>query len=128
MYPSPFNSVPTGTLLGGCPRSLDVALGVVLGDEGILGVFEGDGVKGVEKGCAAEVEVAGGGLSGWSSLEAMERGRRVMKRRSGGDSSRVQRRQIMLLGEKMMSRFWLEKVLTGVMPRRPIRTIPRFAT
>ena len=97
MYPNPLNGMPPGTLLGGCAGPLDAALGVLLGDEGISGVFEGDGVKGVEKGCAAEVEVAGGGLSGWSSLEVVERWRRVMRRRSGGDSSRVQRRQIMLL-------------------------------
>lgn len=64
MYPSPLNGVPAGTLLGERTGLLDAALGVVFGDEGIPGVFEGDGVKGVENGCAAEVEVAGGGLSG----------------------------------------------------------------
>lgn len=64
MYPNPFNGVPAGTLLGGRAGPLDVDLGVVLGDEGIPGVFAGDGVKGVENGWAADVEVAGGGLSG----------------------------------------------------------------
>ena len=63
MYPNPLNGVPAGTLLCGRADLLFAAL-VVLGDEGIPGVFAGDGVKGVEKGCAADVEVAGGGLSG----------------------------------------------------------------
>ena len=91
MYPSPRNGVPAATLLGGRAGPLDVALGVVLGDEGISGVFEGDGVKGVENGCAAEVEVAGGGFSGWRSPEVVERRRRVAGRRSDGDRRRVQR-------------------------------------
>ena len=55
MYPNPFNGVPAGTLLGGRVGPLDVDLGVVLGDEGIPGVFAGDGVKGVENGCGADV-------------------------------------------------------------------------
>ena len=78
MYPNPFSGVPAGTLLRGRADALFAALGVVLGDEGIPGVFAGDGVKGVENGCAAEVEVAGGGLSGWRSLEV------VVMVRSGG--------------------------------------------
>lgn len=91
IYPRPLNGVPAGTLLGGCVGPLAVAFGVVLGDGGISGVLEGDGVKGVENGCAAEVEVAGGGLSGWRSLEVVVRGRRVVERRSEGDKRRVQR-------------------------------------
>lgn len=83
--------MPATTLLGGCAGAWDAALGVVLGDEGISGVFEGDGVEGVENGCAAEVEVAGGGLSGWRNLEAVERERRVVEWRSDGDRRRVQR-------------------------------------
>lgn len=91
MYPNPLNGVPAGTLLGGCAGPLDAALRVVFGDGGISGVFEGDGVKGVENGCAAEVEVAGGGLSGWRSLEAVDRGRRFVERGKEGDRRRVQR-------------------------------------
>lgn len=91
MYPSPLNGVPAATLLGGCAGTLDAALGVVLGDEGISGVFEGEGVKGVENGCAAEVEVAAGGLSGRRDLEVVERGRRVAGRRNDGDRRRAQR-------------------------------------
>lgn len=70
---------------------MGAALGVVDGDEGMSGVFDGDGVKGVENGCAAEVEVAGGGLSGRRCLEVVERGRRVVGRRNDGDRRRVQR-------------------------------------
>lgn len=91
MYPNPLNGVPAATLLGGCAGTLDAALGVVLGDEGISGVFEGEGVKGVENGCAAEVEVAAGGLSGRRDLEVVERGRRVAGRRNGGVRRRAQR-------------------------------------
>ena len=91
MYPNPLNGVPAATLLGGCAGTLDAALGVVLGDEGISGVFEGEGVKGVENGCAAEVEVAAGGLSGRRDLEVVERGRRVAGRRNDGDRRRAQR-------------------------------------
>lgn len=64
MYPNPLNGVPAATLLGGCAGPSDAPLGALFGDEGMPGVFAGDGVKGVENGCAAEVEVAGGGLSG----------------------------------------------------------------
>lgn len=91
MYPNPLNGLPAGTLLGGRAEFLDAALGVVLGDEGIPGVFPGDGVKGVEKGCAAEVDVAGGGLSGRRSIEVVERGRRIVELWSDGDRRRVQR-------------------------------------
>lgn len=91
MYPNPLNGVPAGTLLGGRAGFLDATLGVVLGDEGIPGVFAGDGVKGVEKGWAAEVDVAGGGLSGRRSLEAVERGRRIEELGSNGSRRRVQR-------------------------------------
>ena len=90
-YPSPLSSVPAGALLGGRPGVLDAALGVVLGDEGIPGVFAGDGVKGVEKGCAAEVDVARGGLSGWRSLEVVERGRRIVVLGDDGERRRIQR-------------------------------------
>lgn len=31
---------------------------------GIVGVLDGEGVKGVEKGCAADVDVAAGGSEG----------------------------------------------------------------
>ena len=96
IYPSPRNGVPAATLLGGRTGPLDAALGVVLGDEGISGVFEGDGVKGVENGCAAEVEVAGGGFSGRRSPEVMEKGRRVRERKGDGDRRRVQRWQIIV--------------------------------
>lgn len=92
MYPNPLNGVPAATLLGGRAGPLDDALGVVLGDEGIPGVFEGDGVKGVENGCAAEVEVAGGGFSGRRSFEVVERGR-VFGERRDDDRRRVQRWQ-----------------------------------
>lgn len=88
--------MPALQLLGGCSGPLDDAFGVVLGDEGIPGVFEGDGVKGVENGCAAEVEVAGAGLSGRRSLEVVERGRRVVDRRIDGERRRVQRWQIIV--------------------------------
>ena len=91
MYPNPINGVPAGTLLGERAGTLDAALGVVLGDDGIPGVFAGDGVKGVENGCAAEVEVAAGGLSGSRSLEVVERGRKMVERGSDGDRRRVQR-------------------------------------
>lgn len=96
MYPNPLNGVPAATLLGGRAGPLDAALGVVLGDEGMPGVFEGDGVKGVENGCAAEVEVAGGGLSGSRKLEVVERGRMVIGWRIEGDRRRVQRWQIIV--------------------------------
>lgn len=91
MYPSPLNGVPAGTLLGGRAGPLDAALGTVLSDEGISGVLEGDGVKGVENGCAAEVEVAGGGLSGLRSLEVVERERKVVTLSFEDDRRRVQR-------------------------------------
>ena len=90
IYPNPLNGVPAGALLGGCAGPWDVALEVVFGDEGISGVFEGDGVKGVENGCAAEVEVAAGGLSGRRSLEVVERRRRPVGRSIDGDRRRVQ--------------------------------------
>ena len=91
MYPNPRNGVPAATLLGGRAGPSAAALGVVLGDEGISGVFEGDGVKGVENGCAAEVEFAGGGFSGRRSLEVVERGRRVREGGNDGIRRRVQR-------------------------------------
>lgn len=91
MYPNPLRGVPAGALLGGCSGPFDAALGVVLGDEGISGVFEGDGVKGVENGCAAEVEVAGGGLSGQRSLEAVERERKGVELNAEDDRRRAQR-------------------------------------
>ena len=47
----------------------------MLGDEGMPGVLAGDGVNGVENGCAAEVEVAGGGFSGRRRWEVDEKGR-----------------------------------------------------
>ena len=62
MYPNPLNGVPAGTLLETCAGPLGADSGVVPEDGGIPGVFEGEGVNGVENGCAAEVEVAGGGL------------------------------------------------------------------
>ena len=70
---------------------MDAAFGVVLGDEGIPGVFAGDGENGVENGCAAEVEVAADGLSGSRSLEVVEMGRKMVDRGSDGDRRRVQR-------------------------------------
>ena len=91
MYPNPLSGVPAGTLLGGRPDPLFAALRVVLGEEGIPGVFAGDGVKGVENGCAAEVEVAGGGLSGWRSLEVVVRVRSVVKRGDDCDRRQIQR-------------------------------------
>ena len=83
--------MPAGTLLVGRTGPLDVDLGVVVGDEGMPGVFAGDGVKGVENGCAADVEVAGGGLSGRRSLEVVERGRKTLERGKDGDRRREQR-------------------------------------
>jgi len=47
---------------------------------GIVGVFAGEGVKGVEKGWAAEVEVAGGGFEGLGRVEVVERVREVEER------------------------------------------------
>lgn len=91
MYPNPLNGLPAGTLLRGSAGFLDDFFGVVFGDEGIPGVFAGDGVKGVEKGWAAGVDVAGGGFSGRRSLEVVERGRRVVELRNDGDRRRVQR-------------------------------------
>ena len=96
MYPNPLNGVPAGTLLEGCAGPLEAALGLVPGDGGMPGVFEGEGVKGVENGCAAEVEVARGGLSGWRSLEVVERERRVADCKIDGDSKRVQRWHIIV--------------------------------
>ena len=96
IYPNPLNGVPAGTLLGGRAGPLNVDFGVVFGDEGIPGVFAGDGVKGVENGCAAEVEVAGGGLSERRSLEVVERGRRMAERGSEADRRRIQRWQIIV--------------------------------
>lgn len=96
MYPSPLNGVPAGTLLGGRAGRLFAALGVVLGEEGIPGVFAGDGVKGVENGWAAEVEVAAGGLSGWRSLEVVVRVRRLVERGNGCDRRWIQRWQIIM--------------------------------
>ena len=75
MYPNPLNGVPAGTLLRGGTGALEL----VLGDEGIPGVFEGDGVNGVENGCAAEVDVAAGGFSGRASLVVVE-----MRRKGAG--------------------------------------------
>ena len=72
--------MPAATLLGGRDGALDADLGVVLGDDGIPGVFAGDGVKGVENGCAAEVDVAGGGLSGRRCRGEVERGRIAVER------------------------------------------------
>ena len=40
------------------------------------GVLAGEGVKGVEKGWAAEVDVAGGGDCGCKRVEKVERARR----------------------------------------------------
>ena len=91
MYPNPLKGVPAGTLLGGRADPLFPDLGVVLGDEGIPGVFAGDGVKGVENGCAAEVEVAGGGFSGRRSLEVVVRVRSVVGWGNGSDRRRIQR-------------------------------------
>ena len=56
MYPRPLSGVPAGTLLLG---ALFDAPGLSLGR--MPGILDGDGVKGVEKGWAAEVDVAGGG-------------------------------------------------------------------
>lgn len=56
MYPSPLNWTPAATELLGIAEVSDPL--------GIPGVFRGDGVKGVEKGWAADVDVAGGGDSG----------------------------------------------------------------
>lgn len=96
MYPNPLNGVPAGTLLEVCPGPFEAALELVPGDGGMPGVFEGDGVNGVENGCAAEVEVAGGGVSGWRILEVVERERRVADWKFDGDSRRVQRWHIIV--------------------------------
>ena len=82
--------MPAGALLDGCAGPWDVALEVEFGEERISGVFEGDGVKGVENGCAAEVEVAAGGLSGRRSLEVVERRRKPVGRSIDEDRRRVQ--------------------------------------
>ena len=87
MYPNPFNGVPAGALL----RGRDAAFGIIFGVDGIPGVLAGDGVNGVENGCAAEVEVAAGGLSGRSRREVEEKGRKIEDRGNDGDSRRVQR-------------------------------------
>ncbi len=47
---------------------------------GIVGVFAGEGVNGVEKGWAAEVEVAGGGFEGLRRAEVVERLRKFEER------------------------------------------------
>ena len=122
MYPSPLKGVPAGTLLAGRADRLFAALGVVLGDEGIPGVFAGDGVKGVENGWAAEVEVAGGGLSGWRSLEVVVRVRRPVEWGNGCDRRRIQRWQIIVYRLWVVNddlKIWL--LVCTLMPRR--RTI-----
>ena len=91
MYPNPLNGVPAGTLLGGRADPLLAALGVLLSNECIPGVFAGDGVKGVENGCAAEVEVAGGGVSGLRSLEVVVLVRSAGEWGDGCDMIRIQR-------------------------------------
>ena len=53
-------------LLGALPNAFDFSLGV------IDGVLEGEGVKGVEKGWAAVVDVAGGRDSGWARIVVVE--------------------------------------------------------
>lgn len=61
------------------------------------GVLVGEGVKGVEKGWAAEVEVAGGGFSGWRRAVVVVRVRREIGKRAGWrERRRVQRGQIMM--------------------------------
>lgn len=69
--PNPFNTVPAGTLLSG--------IGGVSFDEdspgGMPGVLDGEGVNGVEKGWAADVEVAGGGSEALARTQVAEKAR-----------------------------------------------------
>lgn len=67
MNPSPFNGVPAFTLLLGILSDIG---GFPFG--GIVGVLEGEGVKGVEKGWALEVDVAGRGDSGCAREKVVE--------------------------------------------------------
>lgn len=67
MKPSPFNGVPAATLLLSIPWDAEA---LSFGD--IVGVLEGEGVKGVEKGWALEVDVAGGTGSGCVRTEVVD--------------------------------------------------------
>ena len=71
--------------------------GVVLRDEDMVGVFEGDGVKGVEKGWAAEVDVAGGGFSGLWREGVVVMVRRREKKRDETARRWLQRVQIIVV-------------------------------
>ena len=84
MYPNPLNGAPAGTLLFG---TFFTCSSLSLG--GIPGVFDGDGVKGVEKGWAAEVDVAGGGGSGLDWAAAV-----VKARKYGEVIERFKRRRL----------------------------------
>lgn len=83
--------MPAGTELFG-------AASVLLFDEppGISGVLDGEGVNGVEKGWAADVEVAASGDSGARWREDVVRVRRG-RERGMEESLRVQRRQIIVV-------------------------------
>lgn len=89
--PNPFSGVPAGTLLLGI---LSDAEALSLG--GIVGVLEGEGVKGVEKGWALDVDVAGGGDSGNAPVKVVEIARMEEVRTNLRDRRRVQRWQIIV--------------------------------
>lgn len=77
-------------LLGAPPDAFDFSLG------GIDGVLEGEGVKGVEKGWAADVDIAGGGDSGWARIVDVESVRIDGEARARWEKRRVQRWQIIV--------------------------------
>lgn len=98
MYPNPFRSVPAFTLLLGAG-----GVGVIDESGGKSGDRAGEGVNGVEKGCAAEVEVAGRGslVEGgrfWVRLAMVEEKCRIEGPRGIDESARrrAHREQIML--------------------------------
>ena len=91
MYPSPLNGAPAGTLLLGTFLTCSsLSLG------GIPGVFNGEGVKGVEKGWAAEVDVAGGGDSGSDRAAAVVKTRTYEEVIARFKRRRLQRWQIIV--------------------------------
>ena len=77
-------------LLDAPPDAFDFSLG------GIDGVLEVEGVKGVEKGWAADVDVAGGGDSGWARIVVVESVRIDGEAKARWEKRRVQRWQIIV--------------------------------
>lgn len=91
MNPSPLSGVPATTLL---LAVLSDAENFSLG--GIVGVLDGEGVKGVENGWALEVDVAAGGDSGSARRVAVEMARKEEGTTELRDSNPVQRWHIIV--------------------------------